>query len=378
MITTSAKFWGAVSLLALVAAGAYFVATGGEEYGTIILAFGGVAAALLGTVAVIVRDGDVPPPAEGAAVVEEPRPHALPAAWPALTAVGVALTVIGLAAGNALTFVGLGLLAIVLVEWMVQAWAERSTGDPAANQGLRNRIMFPLEIPVLAVIGFALVVLPLSRVLLAVTAEAAAILAILVAALILAIAALMATRPQISSSMMSSVVVVGVVLLLGGGIAGAVAGEREFEHHGDEHHEEEEPAEGDVVISASSATAFDDEIVTIDADTDVTIVFENNDEGVQHNLHVQGVFDDDEASTTEIITGVASTTLEINAPPGEYNFICDVHPTNMQGTLVAQELTVDEEVDVERDEDLRPGERAPEPEGIQEEDPAAPPDLEPS
>ncbi|HUF32940.1 MAG TPA: cupredoxin domain-containing protein [Acidimicrobiales bacterium] len=337
MITTGAKLWYAIALLAFVAAGVYFVATSGEEYGAIVLAFAGVAAAVLGTTATVVRDGDVAAPAEGATVTEVPHPHALPALWPALSAVGVALTVIGFAAGNAFLYAGLALLGVVLVEWMVQAWAERASSDPGANQGLRNRIMFPLEIPALAVIGFAVVVLAFSRVLLALPQTGSSVVAILIAALVLSIAAILANRPQLSSSLISGIVVLGVIALLGGGIIGAVAGEREFHHYGDDHADVESDA--DVVISASSATGFDQEVVTLDADTDVTIVFENHDdETVQHNVHIQGLDD----AVTEIIPGGNAATVLINAPPGEHTFICDVHPTTMQGTLVAQEPAADD------------------------------------
>lgn len=369
MISTGAKLWYAISGLALVAAGVYFVATSGEEYGAIILAFAGIAAAVLGTTSIVVRDGDVAAPPEGTAAVELPRPHALPAVWPALTAVGVAVAVIGFAAGNAFLYVGFALLGIVLVEWMVQAWAERASTDPAANQGLRNRIMFPLEIPALAVIGFAVVVLAFSRVLLALPKTGSSVVAILVAAFVLGIAAILANRPQLSSSLISGIVVLGMIALLGGGIVGAVAGEREFEHHGDDHDDHGEvvdpEAEADVVVSASSATGFDQDVVTIDADTDVLIAFLNlDDENVQHNLHIQGVFDDDEATTTPIIPGGVAAAVEVNAPAGEYSYICDVHPDAMQGTLVVQELTVDDEVEAEADDDLQPGQRADEPEGL--------------
>jgi plastocyanin len=359
MITTGAKLWYAIAALALVASGVYFVATSGEEYGALVLLFAAIAAGVLGTMTVVVRDGDVDVPAEGATVTEAPRPQALPAAWPALAAVGVAVAVIGFAASNVLLYVGLGLLGIVLIEWMVQSWAERASGDPAANQGLRNRLMFPLEIPALAILGFGVIVLALSRVLLALPKTGSSVIAIVIAAVVLGIAAVLANRPQVSSSLLSIVVVIGVIGLLGGGIVGAVAGEREFEFHGDEHHDDE-AAEGDVVISASSATAFDQGVVTIDADTDVTIVFENlDDPTVQHNLHIQGLEGDETA--TEIITGGSSASVTVNAAAGEYTYICDVHPTTMQGTLVAQDLTVDTDVDAERDDDLQPGDRADEP-----------------
>ena len=36
-----------------------------------------------------------------------------------------------------------GLLAVVVVEWTVQVWADRATGDPEVNRAIRNRLMYP-------------------------------------------------------------------------------------------------------------------------------------------------------------------------------------------------------------------------------------------
>ena len=47
---------------------------------------------------------------------------------------------------------------VVLLEWMVSAWADRASGDEAANRRIRNRIMYPLEIPVFGAIGMVLFV----------------------------------------------------------------------------------------------------------------------------------------------------------------------------------------------------------------------------
>src|SRR5688500_16345491 len=121
---------------------------------------------------------------------------------------------------------------------MVQSWAERATGNHAANQALRNRIMYPIEIPVLAAMGIALVVLSISRVLLALPKEGSTIIAMVLASAILGVAALLAARPRISSSMLTGVVVAGAVAMIAGGVISAVAGEREFEHHGAESHED--------------------------------------------------------------------------------------------------------------------------------------------
>ena len=60
---------------------------------------------------------------------------------------------IGLVTHAAIFVIGLILAGVVIFEWMISAWADRATGDAAANRALRNRIMYPVEIPVLGAAG---------------------------------------------------------------------------------------------------------------------------------------------------------------------------------------------------------------------------------
>ena len=233
MIGTAAKLWYGVAALAIVATPVYAVASGEEWFGSFVLFSLGIAALTLGLMASAVRDGDVDAddPAAGLAPVR----RALPAPWPVLGAIGAGLVAIGLAGEGAFLYAGLGLLGAVLAETMVSSWAERRTADHATNQELRNRIMFPLEIPVLAVVGVAVVVLPFSRVLLALPKSASTAIAIVLATLVLLVSALVTAKPRISSSVLTALLGLGVVVIVGAGIASLVEGEREFEHHGTEH-----------------------------------------------------------------------------------------------------------------------------------------------
>lgn len=81
--------------------------------------------------------------------------------------------------------------------------------------------------------------------------------------------------------------------------------------------------------------AFDTDRIELPADTPATIVFENRDAGVQHNI---AIFTDDTLAEVlfrgELITGPSRTTYEVpSLPAGEYYFHCDVHP-NMNGAVV--------------------------------------------
>jgi hypothetical protein len=224
MTSVAAKLWFAVAGLAGAAFIAYEFASSGEWFGSFILATLVVVAGLLGVMAVLVRDGDVD--AVDTTVAEVPVRSALPAAWPALVAVGGGVAIVGLAASNALLYVGIGIVALVGAEWMVQGWAERASTDHEFNRALRKRIMSPFEIPALALIVIAIFLGSLSRVLLALPKTGSTITAIAVASTILLIASLLAARPRIGSSVLAGVLAFGAVALIAAGIVGGVHGER--------------------------------------------------------------------------------------------------------------------------------------------------------
>jgi plastocyanin len=85
---------------------------------------------------------------------------------------------------------------------------------------------------------------------------------------------------------------------------------------------------GGVVISAQNV-AFDTETLTLPADEETPIEFNNDDaSSVQHNV---AIYDDDSAEKSlfqgEVIPGGQSITYDV--PPlkkGSYYFQCDVHP----------------------------------------------------
>ena len=228
MTTTAGKLWYAVAVLAFFAAFIYGFAAGGEWFGSFVLGSLAVSAGLLGLLASVIRDGDV---VEGAAPDIQHR-AALPAGWPALAAVGAGVAVIGLAGGNPLLYVGLGILGAVFLEWMVQGWAERATGDRQYNSELRSRIMSPIEVPLIAVIIIGVFLISLSRVLLALSENGSRVVAIAVASLILLVAFLIAYRPNVGSSVLAGLLAASAVALIAAGIAGEHETEEKVEAHG--------------------------------------------------------------------------------------------------------------------------------------------------
>jgi plastocyanin len=85
--------------------------------------------------------------------------------------------------------------------------------------------------------------------------------------------------------------------------------------------------------------AFDKSTLTVPAGAQVTVNFDNQDSGVNHNF---AVYTDSSAATSifvgDIITGPKTTVYTFKAPTtkGNYFFRCDVHPTKMTGTFVVQ------------------------------------------
>ena len=112
---------------------------------------------------------------------------------------------------------------------MIRAWSERATGDPALNKDLRNHLMFPIEVPVGAVLAAGAIILCVSRVLLAVSEAVGTGLIIGLAVLIFAIAFLLANRPELKRSVVVGLLLIGGVLLIGGGIAGGIYGTHNVE-----------------------------------------------------------------------------------------------------------------------------------------------------
>jgi hypothetical protein len=255
MLTTGFKLFFGYFVAAASAAVLFGYTTGGNHVGPLTLGYKGsigdhqgyvvlmttaFVAAALSLLLVAFRDADPRSAAEllGTDQVPVQRPAAA-SYWPLIGAFGAGAVLLGLVLSRVVFVAGLLVLAIVGVEWMMQAWADRATGDPEVNRELRNRIMQPIEIPVGAALAIVAVPLCISRVLLAVSEDAAVFVGIGVAASVLLVAWLLATRPRLSKNVLAGVVLFGGVALLTAGIVAASIGERDIEkHQGSEVHAE--------------------------------------------------------------------------------------------------------------------------------------------
>ena len=130
-----------------------------------------------------------------------------------------------------------------IIEWAVQAWADRATGDPEVNRTIRNRLMYPIEIPVGAVLRHRrLRATCMSRVLLATSKVGSAIVFGLVPAVILAVARASSPCARSSRTRSSPPCCSSAASPCSPAASSpASPGPREIE----EHHDEEEHGEGE-------------------------------------------------------------------------------------------------------------------------------------
>ena len=93
-----------------------------------------------------------------------------------------------------------------------------------------------------------------------------------------------------------------------------------------------------VVIGVTAKNiAFNVSTITVPAGANVTVIFDNQDAGISHNI----AFYDSEAAEKlfyrgEIFQGIRTVTYHFTGPsaPGTYWFRCDVHPTAMYGKFI--------------------------------------------
>ncbi|CAN5560516.1 hypothetical protein BH23ACT3_BH23ACT3_05460 [soil metagenome] len=228
MFTTGSKLLIGSAVLAAIAAVVYGIAQEGI-LGTIGLVSAAVALAFLAGINVYVRDANVAVDEPGATTMSAAARQAPPASpWPVVGALGAAAVLLSIVTYPVVAFVGFALLLAATAEWMVQAWSERGSADLAYNDDVRARIAHPLEMPILGVIGAAVIIYSGSRVMLALTKVGTVVAFSVIATLVLFVAFLFAARPKVSTGTIAGVATLAVVALVAGGAVAAISGERDM------------------------------------------------------------------------------------------------------------------------------------------------------
>ncbi len=95
-------------------------------------------------------------------------------------------------------------------------------------------------------------------------------------------------------------------------------------------------AENKITIVATD-NKYDKTSLTVKAGQPVTLTLDNKGAAI-HDWHLDGVkTPDGKDINTKLIPGGQSDTITFTIPnPGTYNFECQVHPTEMKGTITAQ------------------------------------------
>ena len=252
MSTWGSKYLAGMTIASFAGTIAYGIVTGGDLVGVVSSGYkGGVGehtgyAILLVTTLVLaaltvfdlkIDDGDAES-AYARAGAARPLPvtaSRTPSYWGPLTGLGLACAALGIAVSSAFWILSVLILAVVGLEWTVQAWSDRATGDENLNRAMRGRVLSPIEVPLLSLLIVAIVVVGMSRIMLALPSYGSVVITGLAASLLFGVSIAL-VKGKATRSVISAVATVAVVAVAAAGIVGAAMGERDF-HHGEEHSE---------------------------------------------------------------------------------------------------------------------------------------------
>jgi hypothetical protein len=110
----------------------------------------------------------------------------------------------------------------------VHAWSERASGDAAYNAGLRKRLMHPIEFPVLAGVGLALLAYSFSRIMLWVEKAGGPVVFIVAGTIVLVGGFLFANRPSLKKSLTVGLCTIGTLGVVSVGAVAAIDGQRKI------------------------------------------------------------------------------------------------------------------------------------------------------
>ncbi len=263
MFSLGSKTFFGFSLFTFAAAFLYGVATS-DLAGITLLGSASVASAFLGIAAVAATGaGD-----RLSALVGHDDPLAnrapRPSVAPLLLAVAGGTVALGAALG-VVAYVSAALVAVAAgIVWFIGSWREHANYVPDTTSRVSDRFGLPLGLPVAVLVLIAIIVISMSRILLAASKNGATVIAIVLAIVILTGGIAAAVRPKIDRRLAAALGVVAVLAVGAMGIVGIALGERDFAHkvttgEGAESHSTEvaghAPAEGGADADAAVTTA---------------------------------------------------------------------------------------------------------------------------
>ncbi len=227
MFSTGSKLFVGLAGLTTAAFAIYGITQNFGALGSLGLFFLMVALMGLATAVIFTRDGDIS--AMDTAAVQTASSGSQPVGdsmWPFVAAVSAVLLIVGLVTDKRYFVAGLGILVVAIVEWMVRAWADRSSADTAFNQGIRSRIMHPLELPLAGLAGLAVVIYGFSRMMVAADKNIGPVILGVGAALVLGFGVSFSKKPNMRRGLAAGICALGGAAVIAGGIASASVGQR--------------------------------------------------------------------------------------------------------------------------------------------------------
>jgi plastocyanin len=200
-----------------------------------------------------------------------------------------------------------------------------------------DRFLVPLALPVGVALTIAIIILLTSQILLVVPEAAATPIALGIALFVLVACSIVATAPKISKGAIYTLVGVPLLVLI---IAGSISGMVRMSQA-----KEEAAAaaaqQANTPLTALNETTTDDKFsktAFISPAGQAVTLTQTNKGAAIHNWHI---LDTKDASGQDIATaltnpGSTSTVTFTIASAGTYKFQCDVHPTEMFGTIKIQ------------------------------------------
>ncbi len=333
MFNSAAKLQYGLAAFALVLAIIYALAI--DDPAGFVLLFGAFIAFTLAALAVTgggVRDRapaylsmEDAPPLE--TVTVDRSLLAPPSPWPLVAAVAIGIFAVGVAVSPTVVVVGIVAGLIAAAGWLGQCWREDPSYTAPEGERISQRLLSPLGLPVLALALVAVIVLSVSRVLLAVPRNAAIIIAFGLAIVVLVAFFALSYRPQVGRRPLLLMGAVAIIAVVAAGGVSAASGYRKFENKN---------TGPPVQVETAQSTSYKNKRITVTAGERAFIQFTNLDTGVLHNI---AVYTSNPGGTPlwtgEPIRGQRQITYQVVfQQAGTFAFRCDFHPTAMTGTFV--------------------------------------------
>jgi plastocyanin len=250
-----------------------------------------------------------------------------PSPWPLIAAVAMGIFAVGVAVSATVVIVGLIAGLIAAAGWLAQCWREDPSYTPREGERVSQRLLTPFGLPVLALALVLIIVLSVSRVLLAVPENAAWPIAFVLAILLIVAFFIISSRPHLGQGPMFLLGGFALVAVVVAGGVSAATGFRKFENKSTT-----PPAQ----FETAQNTSYKVREMTVTAGQVARIVFTNLDTGVLHNI---AVYTSNPGGTPiwtgEPIRGNRQITYQaVFEKAGTFAFRCDFHPTAMTGTFV--------------------------------------------